>query len=908
MTHRRLNLTLTLAILCLATLPSALVWVFQPNRASFSSYNAQNSVFAADNVSIQNFSIIVLPDIQGYSRYYPWIVDNQTQWIVDNKEALNITFVSQLGDLVDRPDNLTEWENANSGLSKLDGNVPWATLPGNHDSFNHNLTTYNEFFGQDRFNGYSWYGGAYLAGDNSNSYQLFSGGGTNYLILHLEYNPSDDILYWASNIIDAYPDRKVIISTHDYMSGFVGIGKRSDAGEHIWHSLVKPHADQVFLVLCGHASSVDMITDEVNGHVVYQVLADYQNKTVDTQTNRALIEDGWLRIMQFCPSQDKVFVKTYSPVLNQYKNDAENEFTIDYKTAKASPARPEGTTNENNTIYIRQDGRVDPSTAPIQRNGDVYTFKGDISGSLIVERDNVVIDGDGFTLRGTGAEDYRPSVKPIDPSDPNYWDSWEAPPDSYVTPDSNNAGIYSYAKGLTIKNLKITDCWCAIELEYSADNTIIQNQITGNTQGIRISSASNNTIINNNIDSNSQGVTLKTAHDTMKGNSITNSKEYAIKLQWSFNKISENSISGKGYGVTLEGSSRNVFRANSFSEVKQVFSNAKWLYPENVQDVDNSNLVNGKPTYYWINKQDMTVPSDAGWVALVDCSRIKVENLNFAFGQEILLVQTTDSTVSKNTLSNDDLCIGLYQSEDNLIMENSLTKSYCGIQLHESNNNQIKQNMIANCTQGVYLDSSSGNQIQENNCTYNDQGIKLYVSDDNLLERNFMSKNEQGIHLTGLSVHDANITTLYCSTNNRIIDNDIANNEYGIYVSKGEKNKISLNHFTDNTNQAKIEPIDIEQSEDNITLSNFWDNGNMGNYWSDYTNKYPNAVETYPNTWNTPYVINEKNQDNYPLKIAGHGEQAGAPLMLILGALSAVIIVIIGITSFVYIKKKQKKM
>ncbi len=303
----------------------------------------------------------------------------------------------------------------------------------------------------------------------------------------------------------------------------------------------------------------------------------------------------------------------------------------------------------------------------------------------------------------------------------------------------------------------------------------------------------------------------------------------------------------------------------------------------------------------------MTVPSDAGWVALVNCTGIKVENLNLVFGQEILLVQTTDSTVSKNILSNDDLCIGLYQSEDNLIMENYLTESYCGIQLQESNNNQIKQNMIANCTQGVYLDSSSGNQIQENNCTYNDQGIKLYVSNDNLLERNLMAENRQGIHLTGLSFHDANITTLYCSTNNEIIDNNIASNEYGIYVFKGENNKISLNNFTDNTNQVKIEPIDIWQSEDNIVLSNFWDNDAMGNYWSDYTSKYPNAVEASPNTWNTPYVINEKNQDNYPLKLACREEQAEIPLTLILGALSTVIIAIIGTTGFVYIKKKQKK-
>jgi len=50
--------------------------------------------------------------------------------------------------------------------------------------------------------------------------------------------------------------------------------------------------------------------------------------------------------------------------------------------------------------------------------------------------------------------------------------------------------------------------------------------------------------------------------------------------------------------------------------------------------------------------------------------------------------------------------------------------------------------------------------------------------------------------------------------------------------------------------------------------TNVWDNGypSGGNYWSDYEERYPNATEIdNSGIWDTPYVIDENNQDNYPI-------------------------------------------
>jgi pimeloyl-ACP methyl ester carboxylesterase len=278
-----------------------------------------------------NFSIIVLPDTQFYSESYPAIFDNQTQWIASTVVSLNTVFVTHEGDLVNVATTISQWNNANHSMSKLDGNVPWAVLPGNHDGTNvgstgESLSNYNSYFPFSRFSGQSWYGGAYN-NVNSNSFELFSGGNDDYLIFHLQYHPSDPVLAWANTTIANYPGRRVIVTTHDYMNAD---GSRTTEGNHIWNNFVASHADQVFLVLCGHNHGEARRTDIVNGHAIYQLLADYQ----EGYSNGG---NGWLRLLDFRPVEDKIYVKTYSPYVNQYQTDADSQFTLDYDMTSEQP-------------------------------------------------------------------------------------------------------------------------------------------------------------------------------------------------------------------------------------------------------------------------------------------------------------------------------------------------------------------------------------------------------------------------------------------------------------------------------------------------------------------------------------------------------------------------------------------
>ncbi len=281
------------------------------------------------HATYMNFSIVVLPDSQFYCSDYPDIFSNQTRWIVDNAASKNVVFVSHEGDIVDTDIDSEQWWRANVSMSKLDGHVPWGVCPGNHDGdwldpLMYGWPFFNQYFGYDRFNGQSWYGGAYKNKyterfENANNYELFSGGGGDYLIFHFQYDPSDDVLAWANATVRDYPSRRVIVTTHYYL----GVnGNRSAIGNKIWNGFIKHNTSQVFLVLCGHLSREARSTDTSTGHKVYQIMANYQG-----DINGG---NGLLRILEFRPAENKIFVRTFSPYTNTYETDLDSEFALDY--------------------------------------------------------------------------------------------------------------------------------------------------------------------------------------------------------------------------------------------------------------------------------------------------------------------------------------------------------------------------------------------------------------------------------------------------------------------------------------------------------------------------------------------------------------------------------------------------
>jgi hypothetical protein len=74
-----------------------------------------------------------------------------------------------------------------------------------------------------------------------------------------------------------------------------------------------------------------------------------------------------------------------------------------------------------------------------------------------------------------------------------------------------------------------------------------------------------------------------------------------------------------------------------------------------------------------------------------------------------------------------------------------------------------------------------------------------------------------------------------------------------VHLMVSPHNEFYHNNFINNTQQVSSQ-----------NLTNAWDDGSMGNYWSDYQTKYPTATPV-GNIWDTPYVIDANNTDHYPL-------------------------------------------
>jgi hypothetical protein len=300
-----------------------------------------------------SFSMVLLPDTQKYARGYPEIFEKQTEWIRNKVEELNITCVVHLGDIVN-DDTVEEWMVADRAMSKLDGIVPYSVLPGNHDMARgpsgrgiiREPTRFNAVFSPWRFRQYSWYGG-HEGVSNANNYIFFHAAGKRFLVLSLEFGPSDAVLEWANQIVWRHPGDWVIVATHCYLyfdDTRVGAGdlysphlKGPDwnDGEEIWEKLVRRHPN-IFLVVSGHVKGDGagrLSSQGLKGNVVHQLLSNYQ-----TLKNGG---DGWLRIMTFVPGRKKIRVQTYSPTLNRYNHDPEQQFELDFDASAGPGINPQ---------------------------------------------------------------------------------------------------------------------------------------------------------------------------------------------------------------------------------------------------------------------------------------------------------------------------------------------------------------------------------------------------------------------------------------------------------------------------------------------------------------------------------------------------------------------------------------
>ncbi len=457
-------------------------------------------------------------------------------------------------------------------------------------------------------------------------------------------------------------------------------------------------------------------------------------------------------------------------------------------------------------------------------------------------------------------------------------------------------GIKVTSNNNTITGNTASNNWYGIRFRDSCNNNITGNTVSNNDCGIYLFDSCNNTITSNNASNNGYSIYLNNScnNNTISGNNIASNIGNGIYLRYSHdNSITGNNASNNWYGIRLRDSSNNTIANNTASNSNwygihlrdssnniisnNTFVNDGLFVESSHQNIVEDNTVNGKPLVYLVDTSDIAV-TDAGQVILVNCSNITVENLdlsNTSVGVDFWA--TEDSIISNNNVCNNEYGIHLLDSSNNTIANNTASNNDGGIRLRDSSNNIIANNTASNNDGGIHLRDSSNNTIANNTANNNNDGIYLIGFHNNTITGNNASNNNDGIHLFGS--HNNTITgnnasnngygtRLRDSNNSSITGNNVSNNWYGICSVHSSSNKFYLNNFINNTNNVhSFNSTHIWNSTDEITYTY---NGSthtnyLGNYWSDYKEKYPNAkeIDGY-GVWDTPYLC-YIHSDNYPL-------------------------------------------
>ena len=208
----------------------------------------------------------------------------------------------------------------------------------------------------------------------------------------------------------------------------------------------------------------------------------------------------------------------------------------------------------------------------------------------------------------------------------------------------------------------------------------------------------------------------------------------------------------------------------------------------------------------------------------VESDGVSITGFTIYDGHDGISLSSNYCDISGNKIANSTHGIVVFGYENSIsynIFESIGLSS--AIQLNFANRNIITGNHIASCVEGIQIwHNSSNNAITENTITNcRNHAVSFQYSDHNTMIRNNISNSECG-------------TAIYVSNNNSITNNNYVNNT--IHFSANEWYALTWGH-----NRS----VNIIES----------------NYWSNY-----NGTDTDGNGMgDAPYVVDENNQDKYPL-------------------------------------------
>lgn len=316
------------------------------------------------------------------------------------------------------------------------------------------------------------------------------------------------------------------------------------------------------------------------------------------------------------------------------------------------------------------------------------------------------------------------------------------------------------------------ECKIGLRLKDSLENVLQSNQLIQNEiAGMYLEGSSSNRIEENYLAENGNGLFLK---------------EYSEE-----NLIEKNVVRKNQYGISLTESSQNKFQDN---RIEENFYNLRIEGTPSTlgddayrQEMDESNLVDGKPICYLVGQKDFSV-QECGFLALVNCNNVTAEGLTLSNNSAgLLLVNSTKCVIRNSSFVRDEVGLSMIESVNCKIVASNARNCSVGFGSISSEKCALEGCSAKGCQEsGFDLESSSGIIMKNLNSTGNGQGISLLESAScQILRSDVFNNLNEGVRL---------MRSPKCI----LSENHVRENQWGIRLSSSEGNLLIKNDVKQN--------------------------------------------------------------------------------------------------------------
>ena len=392
--------------------------------------------------------------------------------------------------------------------------------------------------------------------------------------------------------------------------------------------------------------------------------------------------------------------------------------------------------------------------------------------------------------------------------------------------------------------------YAGIHLYNSDDNTLSGNTANNNDYGIYLERECNNNILSGNTaNDNDYGISLGSEcnNNTLSGNTANINFYAGISLGWESNNntLSGNTASNNYYdGISLSGTSNNNLSGNLLNLCRISLSGQ---LPDMIShSIDDTNLVNNKPVYYYANEIGLKSINftNSGQIILINCTNSIISELNISDGSGMCLYYCVNNTLSGNIANNNDYGLLLWRSDNNTLSGNKANNNEFGISLGgECNNNTLSGNTANDNDYGISLRMECNNNTLLGNIANNNyRGINLeWECDNNMISGNTANDNSYGIYLSqnNNNMLSGNIAynnyigiSLRGSYNNTLLGNIANDNDYGISLDWECDNNLISGNTVNSSNRG----IHLDYSNYNTLSGNIISNCRYRGIYVRYSN------------------------------------------------------------------------